>query len=698
MLKKVKVLLLLWSCLSLITVNAQTSLQKLTGSHTRVVWVRDFSGKNRHHNSREYKSKLVGFDSIKNHEYIILDKLDGYHKPLITPDGKQVVFSNHRDNNIYVVNWDGSKLKKIIKGNLADVCYIPADKTVWIYYQTGNNKKYPLYRLPLTGKGKPELIWNKTPINVDNFQISRNGKYASGLFPWPKGGVAELPNKKWEILGSGCWTSLAPDNSKLFWIFDGPHRNVYVTTANHKKWKVTIGNAPEIDGFEVYHPRWSNSPRVMTITGPYVGKGGHPGGNRIRSGYRHVEVYVGHFSEDYLTIDDWVKITKNKVGDYFPDAWVEGGEKINIPADIAQGKMKALKVKTLASAEVNKFTQWPGTDKGLIFLWKHSQAQNQLTMFNGKSYSTQMRLRGNAIYGLNYQVELTGGAALIEGADKNILQSCKKTNQLTIEAAITTAKAKQSGPARVISFSSNAGSRNFTLGQNGQYLVLRLRTSQTNANGTNPQITLGKIKLGQPTHVIVSFASGHLTCYINGKKSPVSNCYYGDFSNWKPQHLLFGDEWDGHRDWAGSLSDVAIYNRYFSQLEAIKHYQLWRNKFPKQKQVDTITVTAVLEQKTATPNPRDIAPYRRCLAEYRYKVISVDHGTLAAKQLVVNHWVILDGKKITVPITPGITVQFKLQKFSEHHELESERLVSNIDEIDLKRFVLAKNQPLIIKK
>ena len=172
----------------------------------------------------------------------------------------------------------------------------------------------------------------------------------------------------------------------------------------------------------------------------------------------------------------------------------------------------------------------------------------------------------------------------------------------------------------------------------------------------------------------------------------------GKNNQWKPQHLLFGDEWDGQRDWAGTLADVAIYNRYFSQLEAVKHYQLWQKKIAKQKKVDTVTVTAVLEQKTATPEPRDIAPYRRCLAEYRYKVINVDHGTFTAKQLVVNHWVILDGKKITVPIALGATVQFKLQKFSEHHELESERLVTNIDEIDLERFVLTKNQPLIIKK
>ncbi|MBK5215152.1 MAG: hypothetical protein JJE55_16015, partial [Flavobacteriaceae bacterium] len=48
-----------------------TDLQKITGKQTRVVWVRDFSGKDRHSNANEYKSKIVGFDSKEGKEHII---------------------------------------------------------------------------------------------------------------------------------------------------------------------------------------------------------------------------------------------------------------------------------------------------------------------------------------------------------------------------------------------------------------------------------------------------------------------------------------------------------------------------------------------------------------------------------------------------------------------------------------------------
>jgi hypothetical protein len=52
--------------------------------------VRDFSGKEMLHDPYKYQSKLIGFDSIKNSENIIVDKLDGYRKPLLTPDRQQV--------------------------------------------------------------------------------------------------------------------------------------------------------------------------------------------------------------------------------------------------------------------------------------------------------------------------------------------------------------------------------------------------------------------------------------------------------------------------------------------------------------------------------------------------------------------------------------------------------------------------------
>ena len=82
---------------------------------------------------------------------------------------------------------------------------------------------------------------------------------------------------------------------------------------------MNINGAPGIDGYEVYHPRWSNHPRIMAMTGPYkVGSGS----NRIAGGGREVEIYVGRFNANFTAIESWWRVTNNDRGDFFPDVWL----------------------------------------------------------------------------------------------------------------------------------------------------------------------------------------------------------------------------------------------------------------------------------------------------------------------------------------------------------------------------------------
>jgi hypothetical protein len=143
---------------------------------------------------------------------------------------------------------------------------------------------------------------------------------AGGLFPWPEGGVAQLPNQSWTRLGYGCWAALAPDNSYLYWLLDDSHRNLYMTDRSGGNGRtININNAPGIDGWEVYHPRWSNHPRIMVMTGPYkVGSGT----NRIAGGGPEVEIYIGRFNDNFTAIESWRRVTNNNLGDFYPDVWI----------------------------------------------------------------------------------------------------------------------------------------------------------------------------------------------------------------------------------------------------------------------------------------------------------------------------------------------------------------------------------------
>jgi outer membrane protein assembly factor BamB len=60
------------------------------------------------------------------------------------------------------------------------------------------------------------------------------------------------------------------------------------------------------------------------------------------------------------------------------------------------------------------------------------------------------------------------------------------------EVAFTTDDARQTGPARILTFSSDPYHRNFTLGQEGDRVVFRLRTPETGENGMNPETTIGR--------------------------------------------------------------------------------------------------------------------------------------------------------------------------------------------------------------
>jgi hypothetical protein len=163
---------------------------------------------------------------------------------------------------------------------------------------------------------------------------------------------------------------------------------------------------------------------------------------------------------------------------------------------------------------------------------------------------------------------------LVRGADEALLSACRRTNELTIEARLATADNNQTGPARIVSFSTDPYHRNFTLGQERDQLVLRLRTTRTGENGMPPETRLGTVKPRQPVHVLVTYRNGELIGYLNGQPAARSAAVRGDFSNWTPQHLLLGDEWQQARHWQGWIERVAIYCRFMGSEEARRRYEL----------------------------------------------------------------------------------------------------------------------------
>lgn len=209
---------------------------------------------------------------------------------------------------------------------------------------------------------------------------------------------------------------------------------------------------------------------------------------------------------------------------------------------------------------------WPGDAPGLVLAWQRGSDAAELGL----------KVRGAARIDQDGYLELTNGAFLAPNADTRLLNACKQSNELTIETVLMAHSVKQGGPARIISFSADPYRRNFTLGQERARLVLRLRTPHTGPNGMKPEMRLCSVKPGQFHHVIVTYRDGQLACYLDGKPILEDSAVQGDLSNWEPMHLLFGDEWQGRRDWSGQLERVAIHNRFIGPKEARQRCDLWR--------------------------------------------------------------------------------------------------------------------------
>ena len=151
------------------------------------------------------------------------------------------------------------------------------------------------------------------------------------------------------------------------------------------------------------------------------------------------------------------------------------------------------------------------------------------------------------------------------GPATRLAEAIRSSGELSIEAWLTPALAKQGGPARIVSLSANPSDRNVTLGQDGAAYDVRLRTTSTSTNGI-PSLTSPPVEtpLSQ-THVVYTRAAdGATTIWVNSEQVTTTTIA-GDLANWTSDAPLgLANEASGDRPWLGSLHLVAIYNRALS--------------------------------------------------------------------------------------------------------------------------------------
>jgi len=325
---------------------------------------------------------------------------------------------------------------------------------------------------------------------------------------------------------------------------------------------------------------------------------------------------------------------------------------------------------------------WPGDQRALAFLWNDASRQNRIAGPAGKPGPTcRVRARGRARLYRFHDMDLAGGAFLAEGADARLLAACTAAGRLTIEAVVTPAGVTAKRDGSIVSFSGDASGPNFALLQRADRLLLRLRTAGGGSGGA--EATLCKLNAGRPQHVIVTYADGQTACYLDGARASVSRGFRGDLSNWTPQHLLFGDEWNGGRDWAGRLEGIALYARSVGADEARRKGALYAHRLAERKPAERIVLTGKLTEKTPTPTVKSIRPYRQCLAVYTYRVEKVHEGQYDDRKILVAHWVIMDAKPLGWSRQAGRSYRLAVEPAADHPQLATERKMMVQQELDL---------------
>jgi hypothetical protein len=140
---------------------------------------------------------------------------------------------------------------------------------------------------------------------------------------------------------------MATARGAMFWYFDGAHRNVTIVDArSSKRWMVPLNQAPGFQNPEVYHPRWTNHPRFIALSGPY----NQGGANQVRSGGKQSEVWLGRFSDNYATIEAWTRVTNNSGGDSYPDVWMDTSRS---PSDAAERTRRSARFGNILGQQIS---------------------------------------------------------------------------------------------------------------------------------------------------------------------------------------------------------------------------------------------------------------------------------------------------------------------------------------------------------
>lgn len=280
-----------------------------------------------------------------------------------------------------------------------------------------------------------------------------------------------------------------------------------------------------------------------------------------------------------------------KVRDEFHNCWSDCSSNANDIISAIQNMADGIDVTELDAALINSkaLTIFDGTlatgggrfETDVIAKWEFKTGSGT-TAFDTSGVEPAINLS------LNGEVSWIGGwgIQLLNGKAQGSTTSSKKlhnlitaTGEFALEAWVVPANVTQEGPARIISYSGGADTRNFALGQTLYNYNYLLRTDKTDLNGQPALSTADAAEVLQASlqHVVVNYDSVNgRQIFINGQfTGDTDTTEVGNFADWNDSYaFVLGNEVSGDVPWAGSIRMVAVHNRVLSAEQVAQNFDV----------------------------------------------------------------------------------------------------------------------------
>jgi hypothetical protein len=210
---------------------------------------------------------------------------------------------------------------------------------------------------------------------------------------------------------------------------------------------------------------------------------------------------------------------------------------------------------------------WPDDRSAMIFLFAGNAQTTQVRSPRDRNVLQLTELHPSGVArAMPGALELRGGSFYSDEAGDDLLPLLKAAGEFSLEIVFRAASNAPQVLVPILSFpdrdtTDDRMATNLFLGQDQRGLVLYLRLD---SSGLRPrEIRLSPVASDERTHLQLSYRSGELLAFINGRQVEQTDDIRGGFSNWKREmRLLIGNDNVDQQAWQGEIYGIALLDRF----------------------------------------------------------------------------------------------------------------------------------------